>query len=416
LDFPPPDPIRDFARRVELVETLVAAPLATQEQDWIEWKSHVDLSSADGKFVIAKQILGFANRDPVTSRLKAGGCAFLVVGAVPGDCPGAPVHDVADVVRWLRPFLGAEGPVWDVTYIPIRGRQVQLFTIEAPAQGDPIRTLRRQYGSFHEGSVFVRSAGFTEPATSAQLRMLVQRATQIHGSLDLETQIFWDKPVGWWSNAGAEQFRAEGLRHVEAWAAEYPTSQEFRSDLNAYLGKCGEMAEELMTWAMVSGGKSGSLTPLLHNRSSAVAESVVLTLELPPTWRVFADEDHAVVHSAPQPPDPPGTMAWLTRTISPSALRFSLSPDTRAAWPTTLPREDRTFVRYPEVTLHADELRALSSLSVVADESVTSVESIAWRATSRSTMGVLRGRSLVAKEDTAADGRWLWTEFLRASG
>ena len=62
----------------DLVRYVLAAN-TKNETDWLEWKVGVDLSKPEGRFDVAKQVLGFANRDPNRAALNAGGCAYVVL-------------------------------------------------------------------------------------------------------------------------------------------------------------------------------------------------------------------------------------------------------------------------------------------------------------------------------------------------
>jgi len=56
------------------------------------------------------------------------------------------------------------------------GTSVMLITVEPPRAGDPIFTLRRQFETFDEGTIFVRRGGQTVRASAADLARLTQRA------------------------------------------------------------------------------------------------------------------------------------------------------------------------------------------------------------------------------------------------
>jgi hypothetical protein len=78
---------RDFRTQDELTELVKAvhdAPTGTQETNWLEWKSSLDLESAAGKFAVAKAILGFANRSIDQASLACQGTAYMIVGVAPG--------------------------------------------------------------------------------------------------------------------------------------------------------------------------------------------------------------------------------------------------------------------------------------------------------------------------------------------
>jgi hypothetical protein len=88
---------RSHADKLALVTAVVNAAPGEPETDWIEWKSQLDLTTADDRFKCVKAILGFGNRDPAFARNHADGCAYFVVGAAPGGAGGTTRHDPADV-------------------------------------------------------------------------------------------------------------------------------------------------------------------------------------------------------------------------------------------------------------------------------------------------------------------------------
>lgn len=148
------------------------------ESDWLEWKSALDLSRADGQFALAKHLLGFSNRMPSRARAHMGGLAYVVVGAEPGTLHGLTPIDPAVLHDRLRPHIGSDGPEWSPTWVLFESKNVLVAVVESPSEGDPIRCLRRTFGSFPDGSVFVRRPGMTERANSEDMRQLVERAKQ----------------------------------------------------------------------------------------------------------------------------------------------------------------------------------------------------------------------------------------------
>lgn len=172
-------PFRSVPRLVELVR-FVLATSPENETDWIEWKCGLDLSKPAGRFSVAKQILGFANRDPRRAAGQAAGCAFLVLGAEPGRLPGQLAMDPSKVEAAIRPYVGTDGPAWLPQTVNVDGTDVLVITVEPPEWGDPIHTLRKEYraddgSGAKDGEVFVRRPGGTHPATSEEIRSLQLR-------------------------------------------------------------------------------------------------------------------------------------------------------------------------------------------------------------------------------------------------
>ncbi len=86
----PIDTSEPFLRpsQLEALTRAAASADAHDEHDWIEWKSSLELSSAEGKWHVAKQVLGFSNRTVETALRHAGGHAYLLVGVEPGAITG----------------------------------------------------------------------------------------------------------------------------------------------------------------------------------------------------------------------------------------------------------------------------------------------------------------------------------------
>jgi hypothetical protein len=171
--------IRTLAERVALIEAVANAPSTEPELDWIEWKSTLDLSLAKDQFNMARHVLGFANRNPDVAAAAVGGCAYLLVGVEPANLQGVSAIDVAKLSTAIDAYTGgAAGPRWSPDYIQVRGHTVLVVTVEAPAWGDPIHTLRQGFGNALPGLPFVRRLGKTEQANPQEMVMLTARASR----------------------------------------------------------------------------------------------------------------------------------------------------------------------------------------------------------------------------------------------
>lgn len=136
-----------------------------------------------------------------------GGCAgrredglgYIVVGAEPGNLLGVVSVDPADLDQVLEPWLGGvEGPRYTPTYVLIEWKKALIVVVEAPKIGDPIYTLRKEFGGCRDGDVFVRKTGRTERATSADLKALTERASAVGAAPpDLEVSLVGDVPLSW---------------------------------------------------------------------------------------------------------------------------------------------------------------------------------------------------------------------------
>jgi hypothetical protein len=213
-------------RRPADQEALVRAVLAadpTDESYWLEWKSRVDLSTAEGRFTVAKGILGMANRHPDRAARTVEGCGYLLVGAEPNNLVGLTPVDGADLDNQLRRFLGQQGPQWYPTWIPINGTHVLLVTVEPPRWSDPIHLLHRDHGNCEVGMVFVRRGSSTARANPVEMAYLqervARRADRVRVELTLPTpghiqpvDLRLD-PVDTWVDAEREALVAPLERH-----------------------------------------------------------------------------------------------------------------------------------------------------------------------------------------------------------
>lgn len=161
---------------VDLVRAVVGAGPG-DEGHWIEWKSSLDLGSAEGKAAVVRCVLGLANRQPDAAARFCEGRGYVVVGAEPGRLAGVPEADPADLTNWWTPYLGADGPRWVPHWVPVDGKTVLVVEVAAPRLGDPLFTARKSTTGLADGEVFVRRAGQTERASSGEIAALVRRAS-----------------------------------------------------------------------------------------------------------------------------------------------------------------------------------------------------------------------------------------------
>lgn len=168
----PPLREQDF---VALVRAVVAARPG-DESSWLEWKGHLELAKPEARGAVAKCVVAFANRDPQAAARFCDGRAYLVVGAEPGEAVGIPEADPADLTGWWQPFLGADGPRWVPHWVGVDGVTVLVVEVDTPRQGDPLHVIRKATDRVPDGAIYVRRAGKSEPATSADIRALMLRA------------------------------------------------------------------------------------------------------------------------------------------------------------------------------------------------------------------------------------------------
>ncbi|MGD1282045.1 hypothetical protein ACKUUI_02350 [Mycobacterium seoulense] len=175
-DLRTPDELRS------LVEAIFNSPPNAQETNWLEWKSSLDLGTAEGRFTVAKAILGFANRSVEQAHLKCAGVAYMVVGVEPGEALGVTPVDHATLGQRIKTY--ADGPRWTPHYVPFSGVEVLVIVVEPPRPGDPAHALQKAFSNnksgYYEGTVFHRGTAHTEPAGKREIQMLGERL--LHGA------------------------------------------------------------------------------------------------------------------------------------------------------------------------------------------------------------------------------------------
>jgi hypothetical protein len=82
--------LRRPSERLALVEYIASSP-TLQENEHLEWKSGYDLGKRPDAGEVAKQLVGFANRDPARAQRQTGGFAYVLLGIEPGAVTGVPV-------------------------------------------------------------------------------------------------------------------------------------------------------------------------------------------------------------------------------------------------------------------------------------------------------------------------------------
>src|ERR1700761_2487759 len=157
---------------------------ANDELDWIEWKCGLDLTDRGVQGTIARHILGMANRRPDQARPHLRGCGCIVIGAGPGSLPGVTELDPADLTNAIRPYVGADGPVWTPGYVRELAVPVIVIIVSAPRPGDRMFTLEKQVTvrapggqekTYLAGTIFVRHPGQTVQARQGDIRALEAR-------------------------------------------------------------------------------------------------------------------------------------------------------------------------------------------------------------------------------------------------
>jgi hypothetical protein len=175
----------------DLVELIFWAQGAVETTE-VEWKREWSLDTRPRRAVLAKHIIGFANRDPDRAARIFGGHAFLLIGVEPGAWGSAPQADPAELIQQLEPYTGSDLP-WHPVFVEHDGHRVLVIVVDPPQWGDPVRRMAR--GSLDPdtgqeiegGTVFVRRPGMTIAASTEQLAQLEARARVPRPRLRLAT-------------------------------------------------------------------------------------------------------------------------------------------------------------------------------------------------------------------------------------
>ncbi len=208
---------------VALVEAVVAADPA-DESDWLEWKSTLNLGRAEGRFAVARAVLGLSNRRPDHALRVCEGHGYVIVGAEPGQVGGVEDVDPAVLDDGLSPYLGgSQGPRWAATYVAVASRKVLVVTVDPPRDGDPIFCLRRAYMNARDGTVYIRRPGKTVPASTADMSYLSERLLQRSAvaPLALQLEAVGTVPLRWFDAGDLDAAVNEWLaREAEAQLAD----------------------------------------------------------------------------------------------------------------------------------------------------------------------------------------------------
>ncbi len=428
VDFDSSRAVRRPSERLALVEAVLKAH-PSDEAEWLEWKTAIPLDQSAGRFNASRQVLGFANRSPSDAARFLGGQAFLVIGVEPGNLIGTPRRDPAELEDWLVPFLGRDGPVWDAHHVEIQGAEVLLLEIAPPREGDPIYTLRRQFERWHEGSVFVRHKGKTDPASSADMAMLAARASARVGGGRIAAEVDWTEAdcavraldfAAPSVDALVDEERARLLRPLErpdSSAAETSTGKSladlvqgiglagfrpedrneggYRRDVDEYLDELRKAAP-LVSLSRAIDRRDSILSLRLRNPTESNLPKVEVILHFPDEVFAFDPEDEAYSdQKLPEPPRPWGTSRPPTELLGLSAPSYAgLIPSPRVPRIPHMWIEQGGSVRisFEPIDLRPRAIETLAPFHLFVRADLVGTELRAtWEATSTSADGVASG-------------------------
>ena len=197
----------------------------TAESDWVEWKRSIDFSTAEGRFPLAKNVLGMANRMPETALRNLGGYGYILVGVELGLIVGVDPVDPAHLHDWIDPYIGATGPDWQPRYVTVDDKTIAVIEVAPPRPGDRIHALRKECAGFRRGTIFVRKNGKTHQADDQDVANLELRAKGTR--LELDLLLVGTEPMSWFDRTAVEaeitrianRLRDEQLTHARDYRA-----------------------------------------------------------------------------------------------------------------------------------------------------------------------------------------------------
>jgi hypothetical protein len=193
---------------------------------------------------MARHLLGFANRHPDAAAAAMGGCGYLVVGVEPAKLHGVQPIDSAQLGKAIDRYTGGTaGPRWSPDYVDYQGFKMLVITVEPPAWGDPIHTLKQGYDRYLPGTIFIRRIGETEQANPAEVAMVQERAARrtpriaiglrwAEGAPEILAAGTTNDEVARW----ADRERAELMRHLDEYR-EPATKLAAFAGLNSVFGE-----------------------------------------------------------------------------------------------------------------------------------------------------------------------------------
>ena len=406
---------RSLASQRLLIEAVIDASPGEPETDWIEWKSDIDLGAKEWQAEVARQILGFANRDPDQAGRSCEGCAYFVGGAAPGDIRGSRSHDPAKVDAWLTAYLGgvADSPRWSATYVAVRGADVLLVTVEAPRWGDPIWTLRKEYTSpssripIRAGSVFTRKKGRTEQADPSDIRSLTARAGSGPRRLSVNLRIdegsavsldLSDQAIADWVSAERRSL-LEPVTHSEdaplatMWLQERRKPDEFRAEVEEYLDGARDSVRAAARRGAIR-HELGFVSLWVDNNTVHNFAKVVVELTIPGDGvAAYFDPEAVGGPKMPSRPERWGTNPLETmrsRLLDPLTILSTSALDRLPRG--TIDNSGSARIRFSEVDVRPSHSHGLPSIYVlVGHDHAGSALHATWLATASDVSGLVTG-------------------------
>lgn len=412
------------------------------EADYLELKGTLSFASGSRKeaaFIVARAIIGMANRSPLVAGHHLGGHGVILVGISDGAVTGAEEVDGADLRNAVTSYVGDDGPNWRHVYIDHPDGLVLAIVVHPPKPGDHMHTLRKEFANSREGTPFVRAGDITRPANTADVRSLEARGKgssgkSAHVVVEYTSTYDYVNPdyVRGWVQRVVDRARDELLFGLERTSSPMTGSREINKIL-AQTSGVGEprgearFRDEVGNWHEEASGLVDSVaTEFLRFRlargqlkvtnlptTDSYLQGVEVQVDLPADVVVLSDVDRDYFHDydegdqfqafsmLPERPAPWGK-GRIYRDIIGSAPIFPIQPAV-----TVLPDVEVSFAedgnRYriswdvgdlrPRASITSDDLFAAYSTIDRSDDL-----EVHWRVTARGLDHVFEGSLTIARE------------------
>lgn len=422
-------PLRTYEQLRGLVRAIYESDDPGAEDVAVEWKSSLELDKPSGAFHAARTILGLANRPVGISSQRFGGLGYLVVGVEPGNLTDMPRWDGEKLGPALERYIGGDGPSWSHHNITFNQANVLVFTVEPPAAGDGIHTLRKEYSgdaggskrSAGEGTIFVRHGGRTDRASSADIANLQRRLLSgaTNGQPDvslgsnapsyraLQIDLVPDELENWLDGVLQEYIqRMEGGKTARPLTAaalgilttESRTESEYRREVQQYIDKYRKAAPDLLRYiASKAALEHGALQLSLTNNEQEALEDVLIEI----STGVNVEQ-----YFAPGPwPEPATPRMWGAQPYFQPPKIANLASIATANTPALEWHSDRWISRQELAVLHSETTVNLEPMTVLAGLPVAD-EAIAVRVSARNRRGSVEFRLPID-----FIGTWRWSDL-----
>jgi len=380
-----------------------------------------------------------ANRRPSTAAQRAGGYGYILVGVEPGTVQGVLPVDFEKLVGQVKAHV-SDGVRWSPEYVPVDGVQVLVVIVDPPHPGDRIHHLRKQLDNHQAGTIFVRHAGRTDPATPADLEMLEGRlldrtpslqmtATPIPASIEATPDILtatqqWvdQRRPGLLAARHQSTQRTPGISDfmyasaVNSLGALGPTikpdkrtEEQYVAQVDEYLDEAKDALTQRALWDLYR-HTPAQLHVVVTNPTDLGYTKVRLVVHIPGAVHRFPDEWSDMAEGKrvrlPVRPTPLGTpvtqdMGWLAHLANGSLgvvppIATPASYFTKAVGPTTGPafnvRDSGSVdIEYREFDLRPGETLTFDQVPLLVQAEPDTTVSASWYATAEGVRGRLTG-------------------------